>query len=188
MIKVNLLPVKEKKKRKEFLIGFFVFFIFAIVILCMFWIYIKRVQVRSNLKKEISQIEEESKGYSEKIAEMKELEKKEADLEGFKKTIKGISELQRKIIVGVDQMALALSDGVWFTNFSQSKGTDSNKFIVTGYAFSTASLRTYFDALRRTGGLLKDATLDVKNIGAPVGTNKQVLQFEISAKVAESAQ
>jgi len=139
------------------------------------------------LKKEIARIEEESKGYSEKIAEMKELEKKEADLENFKKTIKGISEIQRKIIVGVDQLAMALPDGIWFTSFSQGKGTDSNKFVVNGYSFSISNLRSYFDAIQRSGGLLKDATLDVKEIGAAVGNNKRILQFEISAKVADLA-
>src|SRR5258708_36424055 len=91
MIKINLVPVKEKKKRKEFLIGFFLVVAFANIAMGMFWIYIQRVQVRSDLKKKIRQIEEESKGEQDKNKKMKELQKKEANIEAFKKTIKNNS-------------------------------------------------------------------------------------------------
>ena|ERR1039457_190135 len=185
MIKINLVPVKEKKKRKEFLIGFFVVIVFVIIALGMFWIYIQRVQVRSNLKKEISQIEEESKGYADKIKEVNELKMKEESLEGFKKTVKSISETQRKVIVGIDQLALDLSNGVWFTSVTQGRDKDSNKFIVDGYAFSPSNIKSFFDTIQKPGGLLKEPTLDVKNFSAPIGNNKQIQQFEITAKVAE---
>ena len=185
MIKINLVPVKEKKKRKEFLIVFFVGLFFLAIALVMFWIYVQRVQVKSGLKKEISQIDEESKGYQEKITEIKDLETKESSLESFKKTIGGISEAQRKVVAGVDQLASAMPDGVWLTNLSQVKGGDPSKFVVDGYSFSQTSLRSYLDAIQKPGGQMKDPTLDVKNFGAPVGNNKQMLQFEITAKVAD---
>lgn len=185
MIKINLVPIKEKKKRKEFLIIFFVGIFFLVIALGMFWIYVQRVQVRSGLKSEISQIEEESKGYQEKINEIKDLETKETSLDNFKKTINGISETQRKVIAGIDQLALALPDGVWLTSLSQGKAADSSKFIVDGYSFSQSSLRSYFEAIQKPGGLLRDPTLDVKSFSAPVGNNKQIQQFEITAKVAD---
>jgi len=185
MIKINLVPVKEKKKRKEFLILFFVAVFFMVMALVMFWIYIQRVRVKSNLKNEIAQIDEGSKGYQEKINEIKDLESKEASLAGFKKTIKDISETQRKVIVGIDQLALAMPEGVWLTSLSQGKGADSNKFDLVGYAFSQSSLRSYIEVIQKPGGLMKDATLDVKNISAPVGNNKQIQQFEITAKVVD---
>ena len=186
MIKINLVPVKEKKKRKEFLIVFFVGLFFLVVALGMFWIYIQRVQAKSALKKEISQIDEESKGYQEKINEIKDLETKENSLESFKKTIGGISETQRKVVAAVDQLALAMPDGVWLTSLSQAKGGDANKFIVDGYAYSQSSLRSYLDAIQKPGGQMKDSTLDVKSFQSPVGNNKQMLQFEITAKTADS--
>lgn len=185
MIKINLVPVKEKKKRKEFLILFFVAVFFLVIALGMFWIYVQRIRVKSDLKREIGQIEEESKGYQEKINEIKDLENKEAGLEAFKKTIKGISGTQRNVIVGIDQLALALPAGVWLTSLSQGKGADSDKFVLAGYSFSQAGLRSYLETLQKPGGLLKDATLDVKNFSAAVGNNKQIQQFEITARVME---
>src|SRR5579863_20972 len=185
MIKINLVPVKEKKKRKEFLIGFFVVVVFAVIAMGMFWIYIQRVRVRSDLKKEISQIEEESKGYQDKINEVKDLQNKEASLETFKKTIKGISETQRKIVVAFDQLASSLPDGIWFTKINQGVGADANKFIIDCYSFSPSILKNYFSGLQKPGGLLKEPTLDLKNVTASAGNNKQVQQFEITVKVAD---
>ncbi len=185
MIKINLVPVKEKKKRKEFLIGFFVVVAFAIIAMGMFWIYIQRVQVRSDLKIEISQIEEESKGYQDKINEVKDLQNKEASLEAFKKTIQSISETQRKIAVIFDQLALNLPKGIWFTKINQGLGGDTNKFVVAGYSFSPSVLKNYFSEIQKPGGLLKEPTLDLKSVTAAVGNNKQIQQFEITVKVAE---
>ncbi len=187
MIKINLVPVKEKKKRKEFLIGFLVVIVFAIIAMGLFWIYIQRVQVRSNLKSEISQIEEESKGYQDKINEVKDLQNKEASLDTFKKTIKSISETQRKIVVAFDQLALILPEGIWFTGINQGKGADTNKFIVDGYSFSLSALKKYFSDIQKPGGVMKEPTLDLKNVIAPVGLNKQVQQFEITIKVADQS-
>lgn len=185
MIKINLVPVKEKKKRREFIVVFFIALILLLVFLGMFWIYVGRVQVRGDLRSEIKQIEEESKGYQEKINEIKDLERKEASLEAFKKTIKGIAETQRKVTVAIDQLALNLPDGVWFTAVTQGRGADANKFMVQGYAFSQSNLRNYFDSLQKPGGFLRDVTFDIKSISASVGNNRQIHQFEISAKVME---
>jgi len=185
MIKINLLPVKEKKRRKEFMVGFVIVVVLILISLGMSWIYLQRVRMRSNLKNEISQIKEESKTYEDKINEIKELEAKEASLDGFKKTIKNIAEIQRKVIVAVDQLALLMPSGVWLTNLTQGKGADGNKFIVDGYAYSMIDLNNYFNSIQRPGAYLKDATIDLKNASVPYGNNKQIQQFQITAKVMD---
>lgn len=185
MIKINLLPVKEKKKRKEFIIGFFVVLFLAVVLLGMFWIYIQRVRVRSDLKKEIAQIEEESKGYQEKINEMKDLEAKENSLETFRKTIKSISETQRKVVVAFDQLAANLPDGIWFTNVTQGKGADGNKFTIQGYALARSNLQDFLTNLQRPGSYFKEPVLSIKSINSAVGLNQQINQFEMNVKVTD---
>jgi Tfp pilus assembly protein PilN len=159
--------------------------VFAIIAMGMFWTYVRRVQVRSNLRKEIGQIEEESKGYQEKINEVKDLQNKEASLDVFKKTIKSISETQRKIVVAFDQLALSLPSGIWFTKINQGPGADANKFVVDGYSFSPSVLKNYFSEIQKPGGLLKEPTLDLKSVTASVGNNKQIQQFEITVKVLD---
>lgn len=185
MLKINLVPVKEKKKRKEILVVLCVVAILGVLALAMFWYYFKKQMTVRNLEKEIAQIDEESKAYEEKIREIKDLEAKELSLTSFKKTIKSISEVQRKIVVAVDQCALNLPDGVWLTRVSQGTGMDVNKFTIQGYSFTIAGLRNYFEAMQKPGGYLKDGTLEIRNITASVGNNKQIHQFEITAKVLD---
>lgn len=185
MIKVNLIPIKEKKKRKELLVVFSGVAISIAVVLVLAYIYGTRLREADALNKQIADVQKESEGYQDKINEIKDLESKEASLEAFKKTIKGISETQRKIIVAMDQLALNLPEGIWFTSIVQGRGADFNKFTLQGYTFSQMALQKYCDDLRRPGGLLKDVTCDIKSMAAAVGTNKQIQQFEISAKVPD---
>src|SRR5258708_33082454 len=106
MIKINLVPLKEKKKQQEFIIIFFASIISAVLALGMFWIYIQRVQVKRDLNTQIKQVDDESKIYQEKITEVKDIQSKEANLEVLKKNIKGIQEVQRKVMAAADQLAV----------------------------------------------------------------------------------
>ncbi len=183
MIKVNLIPVKEKKKRKEFFIILCIVSVVVLISLGMAWVYGLRLGVKNSLNKEIAQVDEESKGYQEKINEEKDLESKEASLESFKKTVKGISDAQRKAIIAIDQFALNLPDGVWITSITQGK--DGNLFTIQGYAFTETNLQNYFNAIQKPGGILKEATVTINNISASVANNRQINQFTISAKITD---
>ena len=138
----------------------------------MAYIYARRLSVAGDLSKQIKDVEKESESYQDKINEVKDLENKEASLDAFKKTIKGISETQRKILVAVDQTALNLPDGVWLTNILQGAGSDENKFSIQGYSFAEENLQTFVSNLQRPIGLLKEVTVDEKNSMATVGNDK----------------
>ena len=185
MIKINLIPVKEKKKQKEFLMVLAVGAVCIVVLCLMFWVYMQKKMTVNNLDKEIAQIQEESKAYEQEIKEYNELKDKEASLNAFKGTIKNISETQRKLAVAVDQFALNLPNGVWLTRIAQGGGTEANKFTIQGYAFGRRDLENYIEALKKPGGLFKSAALDIKSISAGVGQNRQIHQFEISAVVSD---
>jgi type IV pilus assembly protein PilN len=185
MIKINLVPVKEKKKRKELFIVFWVAILFIIIALGMTWIYVQRKAVETDLINQIAQVKEEAKKYEEKIREIKEVEENERKLEDFKKMVKGITETQRKVVAAIDQLALALPDGVWFKEITQGKENDSNKFTIKGYAFSQVNLGNLMTKLQRNVGIFKEITLKIKSILTSVGSNRQIHEFEITVKVVE---
>lgn len=185
MITINLIPIKEKKRRKNLMIGFGVAACISIVLMGMGWYLWGKIRTVRALEEEIKRVEEESKAYEDKIKEVKDLQAKEARLDSLKKTMAGIAETQRKMAVAVDQFALKLPDGVWLTALTQGDGADTNKFTVTGYAFTQAGLEAYYDGIRKPGGYLKDASLVIRNIAASVGQNRQIYQFEISARVKD---
>ena len=185
MIKINLIPVKEKKKRQEFFVLFCVVVFFILVASGMLFIYIQKRTVVNDLNKQIDEVKKESESYQDKINEMKDLQAKKDSLDAIKKTIQGISETQRKILAGIDQIAVNLPDGMWITRIEQGKGNDSNKFTVQGMAASVKILDQYFGNLQRPGGLLKEVTLDDKGT-TTLTTKYQVHQFEISFRVADA--
>ena len=182
MIRVNLIPAKEKKKRQELFVVICLILVLILVVLGLAWNYGLRLTMKNNLTKEINRVDEESKGYQGKIAEINDLKNKESSLETIKKTIKGISDAQRIVIMAVDQFALNLPDGVWLTSITQGK--DGNVFTVQGFAFAESNLQSYFNSIKKPGGMLKEAALTINNISATVGHNRQIYQFTISAKVA----
>jgi Tfp pilus assembly protein PilN len=181
MITINLVPVKERKKRKEVLIIFSIAAVLMVVVLVMAYIYAQRLNVASNLNKQIVEVEKESEGYQDKINEVKDLENKQTSVDAFKKTIKGISETQREILVAVDQVSLNLPEGTWLTNILQGSG---NQFSVQGYSFSEENVQNYVLNLQRPTGLLKEVTVDEKSSMVAVGKNK-IHQFQINFKVAD---
>jgi|ERR1035438_2202786 Tfp pilus assembly protein PilN len=185
MIKINLIPVKEKKKRKEFIFILGIVSVLVVVVLALAYIYAQRLSLANDLNKQIEDVKKESEGYQDKINEVKDLQKKEDSLEVYKKTIKGISETQRKIIVAVDQAALEMPSGVWLTNFTQGAGNDSNKFTIQGYAFSESDLQKFVASLQSPAGFLKEVNLEEKNVMAANGNNKQIHQFSINFKVMD---
>jgi len=187
MIKINLIPVKEKKKRTELLAIFAIAGVGLLLSLALGGYYLKKRTVLKNLEVEIEKITEESKAYEEKIREIKELEAKEASLNSFKTTIRNISEVQRKVVVAVDGFANHLPEGVWMTSLTQKTGVESSKFTLQGFSFSLRGMETYLESLQKPGGAMGEITMEIRNVLASVGSNRQIHQFEISAKVLETS-
>ncbi len=182
MIKINLVPLKEKKRQQEYvfvLIGAAVVFVLAAG---MFWFYIQKIETKRDLNVQIKKVDEESKGYEEKIAEVTAFEDTEAKLDAAKKSIKDIQVAQKKVVFVLDQAALNLPDGVWLTGITQGNGKDPAAMILDGFSFSLSAIKSYYDVLTKTQGLNKDATLEIKDMVVSVGNNKQIIKFEIVTK------
>jgi Tfp pilus assembly protein PilN len=182
MIKVNLLPVTEKKKRKQLIVIVFGVFVAVILLAILGWIYVGRLQVEKDLADQIKRVDQESQGYSDKIAEIKDLESKEASLDGFRKTLTGIYAVQKNVLFAFDQIASNLPNDIWITKVTQGQKPDENKFIIDGYSFSNLSLQAYLNVLQKPGSGFSETVLDIKSISASVGNNKQIQQFEITTR------
>lgn len=186
MIKINLVPPKEKKRQQEYvliLIGAVVVFILAAG---MFWFYIEKIEVKRDLNVQIKRVDDESKGYEEKIAEVTAFEDVEAKLDAAKKNIKGIQIEQKKIIFLLDQVGLNLPADVWIKGITQGENKDPDAMIIDGYSFSLADIKNYYESLMKVPGLSKDATLEIKNMAASVGNNSQIIEFQIVTKAMDT--
>lgn len=188
MIKINLVPIKEKKKRQEFLVLLGGISVLVVVVLALVYFYLQKVSVVNDLNKQIEDVKKESESYQDKINEVKDLESKEANLAAVKKTILSISETQRKVLVAFDQVALNMPDGVWITSIIQGATADINKFTVKGNAFTDQGYRDYYRNFQKSLGLVKEVVFDEVNPAAAVGQNKQVKQFTIAFRVSDQGQ
>ncbi len=186
MIRINLIPVKEKKKRQEFFLIACVMAGLFLLVLMMAWIYGLRLGVKTDLKNKIQQVDEESKSYSEKINEIKDLQAKETSLEGIKKTLKTITDSQRKAICALDVIASKIPDGVWLTGITQGKDKDNGTFTLQGYSFSGASLEEFYNSFQKPGSIFTASTLNLMSVSAAVGNNKSIHQFQIITKLVDT--
>ncbi|MGH7739932.1 MAG: PilN domain-containing protein [bacterium] len=184
MIQVNLLPVAEKKKRKQFLFIVLGAFLILILVSVLGWVYAGRLRVARDLTTQIAQVDQESKGYSDKIAEINDLEAREASLDALRKTLQSVYTVQKNVVFAFDQLAAKLPGDIWFTKVIQSPHPNEGKFQVTGYTFSNSALQDYLNRLQEPGSGFSGTTLNVKSISAAVGNDKQIEQFEITTQVA----
>jgi len=186
MIKINLVPSKEKKRQQEYILMLVGAVIALFLAAVLFWFYMQRVETKRDLNVQIKKVDDESKSYQDKIAEVMTFQDTEAKLEATNKNIKDIQLAQKKVIYTLDQAAISLPNGVWLTMVSQ--GSDPSSFVIDGYSFSLPEVKSYYETLTKIPGLSKDATLELKNVTAAVGNNKQIVQFEIATKATDVEQ
>jgi Tfp pilus assembly protein PilN len=192
MIKINLVPLKEKKKQQEYIFVLLGAVIAIVLATGMFWIYIQKIQTKRNVNVQIKKVEDESKGYEEKIAEITAFQDTEKRLDAANKNINDVQLVQKKVVFILDQLANNLPDDVWLTSINQNGKKDADSFVVDGCAFTLNDVKEYFDSLAKTQGLSKDATLVIKSVvgavqagNSTVGKNKQIIQFEIITKTVD---
>jgi type IV pilus assembly protein PilN len=197
MIKINLVPLKEKKKQQEYIFVLLGAVITVFLASGMFWIYIQKIQAKRDLNIQIKRVEDESKGYEERIAEITAFQDTEKRLDAANKNINDVQLIQKKVVFVLDQLANNLPDGVWITSITQGAKKDADSFVVDGCAFTLNSVKEYFDGLVKTQGLSKDASVVIKSIvggslpasgNLTVGKNRQIVQFEITTKAVDVAQ
>lgn len=178
MIKINLLPVKEKKRRQQILIILYISLVLLVVAAVLGWVLTLKFRERSVVKDEIARIDEESAGYQEKIREIKELEASQSKLAEFQKIAQAIGNDQKKLLGSLDLLAEQMPADVWLSDLAQGKDKDENLLTIRGYSFSLTALETYVKNLGRPSAFLTDPVLTIQNAGAARGQNR-VYQFEI---------
>ncbi|HET6514733.1 MAG TPA: PilN domain-containing protein [Thermodesulfovibrionales bacterium] len=147
MIRINLLPVKRKKKAKPlptFVIGVTFIGLFLAAVLLYLYFYFD-----SNMKSAEAQFET-NKG---KIAELKKRIKEVDDYENLNKTFdernKIIEHLRKNQNIParmLDDISKALPNGVWLN----SMAVQGDAVTLEGYAFSNSDVVAYVENLKNT--------------------------------------
>ncbi len=177
MIRINLLPVKRKKKAQPIppvlLQGGAILILTVVVVVFFSFRLYGKVSEMQDLK-----VTKEQKlaGLKEQLKEVENFEK---DNEAYKVKNQIILELQKKQKAPLrllDEISARISKGVWLTSMDDSKGA----VYVSGFAFSNSELVSYVQNLKQSEFLTDVALIESrqKKMG-----DVTLYNFKISLKV-----
>ncbi len=145
MIKVNLLPLKRKKKAKP-LPSFLVITILITVVICILMAYLAFF-----FNSRLSAKKEQFAANEKKIAELKEKIKTVEDFEQRNKTFKERTEIIEQLsknkslpVKVLDEFSSLLPNGVWLQTMSVSGETIS----LEGYGYMNNDIVSYVDNIK----------------------------------------
>jgi type IV pilus assembly protein PilN len=177
MIRINLLPVKRKKKTQplpSFIIQSVIVLVISILVLGFFTFHIKgKVEER---KKQKAVAEKKLAELNEKLKEVANFEKDNALYERKNKVIEELKSRQKAPLVLLDEVSAHLPEGVWLTDLIETAGSVD----VKGYAFSNSELVSYVQSLKNSKYLTGVALVESrqKKLG-----DFSVYQFKLQVKV-----
>ncbi len=147
MIKINLLPVKKKRKAKPLpgflLTGLAVFAISAAVAGYLYYFVNSRVALRqAKIADNDRRIEELAK----KIKAVENYEKLNATFQNHKQIIEELGKNKTLPVKALDEISALLPPGIWF-NSLDIKGQDLN---VNGTGFTNSDVVNYVNNLKKS--------------------------------------
>lgn len=148
MIKVNLLPVKRKKKAKPvptfLVVGILLTLICGIVMAYLAFFFNSRLadrqaQFKSNEKK-IAELKQQ-------IKEVEDFERRNKIFQDRNAIIEQLSKNKSLPVKILDEMSTVLPMGIWLTGMNVGAKNDVN---ITGYGFTNDEIVTYVNNLKNS--------------------------------------
>lgn len=148
MIRINLLPVREKKKKES------TRKMFSILVLSLALVGVALVFVHLSLSSQISQVQRQITDYNEEIKRLKvdtkDVDKFKAEKEDLQRRLNIIYTLQRAKTGPVrvlDDLSVALPGKLWLTAVREKNG----KMEIKGIAFDNQDIANFMTNLEKSG-------------------------------------
>lgn len=124
MIRINLLPVRAAQKREKLRsqISIFVLCMILVCIACGS-LYVQKLLAINTVKDEIASIDQQNKALSKKIGQVRDFEKKQAELEKKLAILQKLKDGKSGPVHLLDELSAALPDKLWLTKFSEKGGS-----------------------------------------------------------------
>jgi type IV pilus assembly protein PilN len=181
MIRINLLPVRAKKKRNTSIYQIVamsaVVMVSAIAAFTVHTVFANRVQER---EAKIAENTAEVQRLQKIIGEVNELEKQKERLLNQLTVIDKLEKGKRGPVRVLDEMSGSIPKRVWVTSFRETAGALS----ITGSAMDNSDISEFMRAMQKTP-YFSDITL--KFAQADIRDGVTVYNFEIGCKVNYSA-
>jgi type IV pilus assembly protein PilN len=185
MIRINLLPHREEKRRlrqKQFAAFAGITVAIGLMVAFLVWFFldqqVQQQQTNVNyMKTEISKLDKQ-------IEEIRKIREETASLLAKKQVVEGLQSNRSEPVQLLDQLLRQLPEGVYLKSVKQT-GT---KVGVTGYAQSNARVSTLMRNLGASPYLENPELVEIKAVPAPANPNARVNEFlmNISIKRAKA--
>ena len=185
MIRINLLPHREEKRRlrqKQFAAFAGITVAIGLMVAFLVWFFldqqVQQQQTNVNfMKTEISKLDKQ-------IEEIRKIREETASLLAKKQVVESLQSNRSEPVQLLDQLLRQLPEGVYLKSVKQT----STKVAVTGYAQSNARVSTLMRNLGASPYLENPELVEIKAVPAPGNVNARVNEFlmNISIKRAKS--
>jgi len=185
MIRINLLPHREeKRKRRQQQFGVLagIAGLLALAVVGAVWVFLDQqvTQQQSNvayMKAEIDKLEKQ-------IEEIRKIREETASLLAKKQVVEGLQSNRSEPVQLLDQLLRQLPEGVYLKAIKQT----GPKVNVIGYAQSNARVSTLMRNLGASPYLENPELIEIKAVPSPDGRGSRVNEFSmnISIKRAQS--
>lgn len=182
MLKINLLPVRQLKRRAKArtqLTSIFLFFLLLLAMLAT--VGFIQAQKVSSLQTEITQLTTEKNSYSKVLKEIEKLKEAKVELDrktGIIKKLKTDSSLTVRV---VDEVANRIDNQrMWLTLLHQQKSSLS----LSGIALDNQTVAQFMDSLKESP-FVNSVTLT--NSSLKIISGRNLKSFELTCSVAQPA-
>jgi type IV pilus assembly protein PilN len=180
MIRINLLPHREEKRKRrhqQFLALAGTFAVIGILVGGAIWFFLDRqvTQQRANvayMKQEIDKLDKQ-------IEEIRKIREETASLLAKKQVVEGLQSNRSEPVQLLDQLLRQLPEGVYLKGFKQT----GPKVNISGYAQSNARVSTLMRNLGASPYLENPELVEIKAVPNPDKSGGKVNEFNMNISI-----
>jgi type IV pilus assembly protein PilN len=183
MLRINLLPIRQLKKRAKAtnqIVGFCIIFVCFIVLLCLGVIY-----QTGKIKSIESNIVELTKEQQRLAPEVAAVDKLKSDKEELDRKISIINKLKEESSLTVhilDEVANVVDNGrMWLTSFTQQ----SNSLSLTGIALDNQTVAQFMDMLKKSRFI---ESVNLSNSSLKKISDRNLKEFALTCAISQPKQ
>jgi type IV pilus assembly protein PilN len=183
MLRINLLPVRQLKKRAKARNQLLLFLLVFLVVLALLGVTGGLLAAKiTDLNEDIVAKTNEKKSFDKVVQEIAELEKKRLDLNNKIKIINQLKTDSSLTVHTLDDVARIIDNKrMWITSFKQNGGS----LALSGYALDNKTIAEFMDNLQLDSAYINNVNLSntsLKNV-----SGNSLKSFSISASVSSPA-
>jgi type IV pilus assembly protein PilN len=182
MLKINLLPVRQLKKRakaKKQLLGMLV--LFVTILACLAAVEVLQAQKIKSLEAEISALNKKKASYTPTLNKIAQLQKEREELARKTEIINTLKAESSLTVRVLDEVATKIDkQRMWLEALQQQK----NALTLSGVALDNQTVAQFMERLKESP-FVKDVTLS--NSSQKVVSGRNLKSFELNCVVAHPA-